>query len=171
MSLKTIIFVHGAWHSPKFFDKVIGILEPHGYRCVVVSLPGTGSVPTVKNLDADNAAVREVVLKEIDAGNDVMVNAHSWGGLPACSALDGLSKAEREGNGKQGAVTKLSFVSSFVLPEGWSIADALGGPKEEWVPDEVSRPCQPFVKEAFLRSDTEWESHVATRGYEGYFLP
>ncbi len=98
-------------------------------------------MPTVKSLDADIAAVREVVLEEIDAGNDVMVNAHSWGGLPACSALDGLSKAERELSGKQGAVTKLSFVSSFVLPEGWSVADALGGPKAEWVPDEVSRPC------------------------------
>jgi len=75
MSVRTIIFVHGAWHSPKFFDKVIAILEPLGYKCVTVSLPGTGGVPSVKNLDADTAAVRTVVLKEIDAGNDVMINA------------------------------------------------------------------------------------------------
>ncbi|KAK0126311.1 hypothetical protein ONS95_007920 [Cadophora gregata] len=137
MSKPTIVFCHGAWHSPSFFDKVISILEPQGYKCATFSFPGTGNVPAVKSLDEDIAAVRSVVLKEIDAGSDVIVSAHSWGGVPACSALDGLSKAERQRDGKPGGVTKLAFVTSFILPEETSISDVLGGPLPVWVPDAV----------------------------------
>ncbi|KAK0119058.1 hypothetical protein ONS96_012126 [Cadophora gregata f. sp. sojae] len=135
MSKPTIVFCHGAWHSPSFFDKVISILEPQGYKCATFSFPGTGNVPAVKSLDEDIAAVRSVVLKEIDAGSDVIVSAHSWGGVPACSALDGLSKAERQRDGKPGGVAKLAFVTSFILPEETSISDVLGGPLPVWVPD------------------------------------
>ncbi|KAG4434320.1 hypothetical protein IFR05_010198 [Cadophora sp. M221] len=135
MSKPAIVFCHGAWHTPSFFDKVIAILEPLGYKCVTFSFPGTGNVPPVKSLDEDIAAVRAVVLKEVDAGAEVIVSAHSWGGVPACSALDGLSKAERQRDGKSGGVVKLAFVTSFILPEETSIADALGGPLDVWVPD------------------------------------
>lgn len=138
MSKPTIVFCHGAWHTPSFFDKVIAILEPLGYKCVTFSFPGTGNVPPVKSLDEDIEAVRAVVLKEVDVGADVVVSAHSWGGVPTCSALDGLSKAEREREGKPGGVVKLAFVTSFILPEETSIADALGGPLDVWIPDAVS---------------------------------
>ena len=73
----TIIFVHGAWHSVQFFEKVIPILEPLGYRCVTVPLPSVGSSPPVKSLNEDIEAVRGAVLKELDAGRDVVINAHS----------------------------------------------------------------------------------------------
>ncbi|KAL2072510.1 hypothetical protein VTL71DRAFT_11853 [Oculimacula yallundae] len=135
MSKPSIVFCHGAWHQPSFFNKIIAILEPLGYKCVTFSFPATGNVPAVKSLDDDIAAVRSVVLKEIDAGADVMVSAHSWGGIPTCSALDGLSKAERQQNGKPGGVVKLAFVSSFMLPENTSLADAIGGAPPFWIPD------------------------------------
>ncbi|CZT01534.1 uncharacterized protein RCO7_02122 [Rhynchosporium graminicola] len=136
MSKPSIVFCHGAWHGPRFFDKVIAILEPLGYRCVTFSFPGTGNVPAVESLDEDIAAVRAVVLKEIDAGFDVVVSPHSWGGVPTCSALDGLSIAERRRDGKPGGVMKLAFVSAFVLPEETSVEDVIGGAPPFWVPDE-----------------------------------
>jgi pimeloyl-ACP methyl ester carboxylesterase len=72
-----IVFVHGAWHSVQFFEKAIPILEPLGYKCVTVPLPRVGSSPPVENLNEDIEAVRGAVLKELDAGRDVVVNAHS----------------------------------------------------------------------------------------------
>lgn len=90
------------------------------------------------SLDEDIEAVRTTVLKELDAGNDVIINAHSWAGLPVNSALDGLSKAERERDGKKGAVLKLTFVSSFVLPEETSLLDTIGGVEpDSWIIQDV----------------------------------
>jgi hypothetical protein len=66
----------------QFYDKVIAILEPLGYRCVAVSMPSVGTVPPVSSLDEDIAAVRNAVMVELDAGRDVIVNAHSWSGIP-----------------------------------------------------------------------------------------
>ena len=77
MSCPTIIFVHGAWHYPECFDKVKDILEPNGYRCVAVAMPSVGRTPPVTSLDEDIAAVRAAVVKELDEGRDVVVNAHS----------------------------------------------------------------------------------------------
>jgi pimeloyl-ACP methyl ester carboxylesterase len=77
MSRPTIVFVHGAWHSTDIFNQVISILEHQGYNCVTVPMPSVGRVPSVKSLDDDIAAVRSAVLKELETGNDVIVNSHS----------------------------------------------------------------------------------------------
>lgn len=126
-SKPTIIFCHGAWHYPEFFNKVIAILEPLGYKCIALQLPGAGNEPPVKSLDDDFAVVRSAVVKELDAGNNVMMHAHSLGGIVVGGALDGLGMAERKAQDKATGVVKLSFVSAFVLPEEMTVLDALGG--------------------------------------------
>jgi len=77
MSRPVMIFTHGAWHSPEYFDLVISILEPLGYKCVTVSMPSVGRVPPVTSLQEDIEVVRNAVLKELDGGHDVIVNVHS----------------------------------------------------------------------------------------------
>jgi hypothetical protein len=52
--------------------------------------------------------------------------------LPVCSALDGLSKIERENEGKKTAVTKLAFVTAFLVEEGISLEMTVGGKPEPW---------------------------------------
>jgi pimeloyl-ACP methyl ester carboxylesterase len=136
----SIVFVHGAWHSPEWFDATISILEPLGYKCVTVAMPAVGREVPVTSLDEDIEAVRATVMKELDAGQDVIINAHSWAGIPVNSALDGLSKAERKRDGKKGAVVKMTFVSSFILPEDTSLLDSIGGvASNNWSPRDVSK--------------------------------
>ena len=65
-------------------------------------------------------------MRELDAGRDVMMHAHSWPGVPVCRALEGFSRAERQKEGKAGAVVQLTFVSIFVLQEGVSLQDFIG---------------------------------------------
>ena len=135
----TIVFVHGAWHSPQWFDATISVLKPLGYKCVTVAMPAVGRQPPVTSLDEDIEAVRRTVMQELDAGRDVIIHAHSWAGLPVNSALDGLSKEERERDGKNGAVVKLTFVSAFILPENTSLLDSIGGvAPDHWVFRDVS---------------------------------
>lgn len=77
----TIIFVHGAWHSPEFFSRTIALLEPLGYKCVALSMPAVRQNPRVTSLDEDISTLRAAVEKEFELGNDVAVHAHSWGGV------------------------------------------------------------------------------------------
>jgi hypothetical protein len=151
-TLPTIVFVPGACHTPEFFGPVISILEPLGYKCVTVSMPAVGKTKPVDSLDEDIAAIRTVVLKELDAGLDVIMNVHSWGGIPTNSALDGLSKAEREKDGKTGAVVKMTFVASFVLPENTSLLDAIGGVVPDFCDIQEVRKIQMIVQSAVITS-------------------
>jgi hypothetical protein len=103
-------------------------------------MPSVGRSPAVTSLDEDIAEIRGAVLKELDAGRDVMMHAHSWAGVPVCSALEGFSRAERQKEGKAGAVVNLTFVSSFVLQEGVSLQDFIGVYKDAGIKFEV-RPA------------------------------
>ena len=140
--LPTIVLVPGACHGPEVYGSVISILETSGYKCVAIPMPGAGKIPAVDSLDEDIQAVRSVVMKELDAGLDVVINSPSWAAIPVTSALDGLSRAEREKDGKKGAVVKLVFISSFVLPENMSLLDAIGGAIPRfWQIREVIKRC------------------------------
>jgi hypothetical protein len=59
--------------------------------------------------------------------------------VPVCSALDGLSRAERSKDGKKCAVVKLAFVAAFVVEEGISLEMAVGGRPACWIISPASR--------------------------------
>jgi hypothetical protein len=44
----------------------------------------------VEDLKPDIDALREMALKESDAGNDIVVVGHPWGGIAVTGALHGL---------------------------------------------------------------------------------
>jgi pimeloyl-ACP methyl ester carboxylesterase len=149
MSKPTIIFVHGAWHNSEYFSKIIALLEPLGYRCITVDLPAVHSAPPVTSLTEDIETIRAAVEKQVELGHEVMIHAHSWGGIPATSALDGLDIAGRQQFGKFGGVFKLTYVSAFVLPVGVSLEQSVGGTsaRPDWwlVSDDVSPKKHIFV--------------------------
>lgn len=53
------------------------------------------------------------------------------------SALGGLANSTRQRAGLRGGVTKLTYVSSFIVLEGTSLLDTLGGLPDERVFDDV----------------------------------
>jgi hypothetical protein len=83
--------------------------------------------------------------------------------LPVCSALDGLSRAEREKEGKKTEVTKLSFVAAFVAEEGISLEMAVGGRPESWIITPVNMICS----ELLPLSDCFKEGCVLRDGFPG----
>lgn len=77
---------------------------------------------------------------ECDDGHEVVVVSHSWSGLPVNSALDGLSKSERESDGqKRGGVVKIIFLSAFIPDVGQSLIAAFGGTPPNWYIRDVSQ--------------------------------
>jgi hypothetical protein len=149
MSKPTLIFLPGAWHSPEIFNAVILKLSAHGYKSTALPLQAVIQKPAVKDLQPDIDALRSAVLKEADAGNDVMVVGHSWSSIIVCGALEGLSKEERKKGGKEGGVVKQAFLTGFIPPENVSLITAFGGTAPEWYNVDVS-PTLTFMMKAIL---------------------
>jgi pimeloyl-ACP methyl ester carboxylesterase len=127
MSKPVLIFIPGAWHSPEGFGTIISQLTPLGYKCIALPLQAVVKQPPVKDLQPDIDALREVVIQESDAGNDVVVVGHSWGGIVVTGALDGLGKVQRDKDGKNGGVVKIAYLCAFAPSENVSLIDAQGG--------------------------------------------
>ena len=136
MSKPTFILAPGAWYPPTAFNPLIEKLGD--YTCHTVAFPSIQQATTVQDLQPDIKSVRTLVESEAAAGHDVIMVVHSWAGLPVCGALDGLSKAEREKDGKQGGVIKLVFLAAFLPQVGESLISAFGGAPPPWYVRDVS---------------------------------
>lgn len=136
MSSPTLIFAAGAWYPHTVFGPIIEKLSD--YRSHSVALPSIQQATTVTDLQPDIDAIRSLVQQEADEGNDVIVIAHSWAGLPVSSALNGLSKPEREEAGQTGGVVKLIFITAVLLNVGESLISAFGGTAPPWYERDVS---------------------------------
>jgi pimeloyl-ACP methyl ester carboxylesterase len=129
----TLVLVHGSWHGPKHFGPLIQFLEGHDYKCVPVSLPTTQDPSTPPHsFQDDTDAVRNTVLSELDGsdtwqGNDVVVIAHSYGGMPTMNALANLCAAARTGAGKPTSVRAVGLICAGFAEYGKSFVSYIGG--------------------------------------------
>jgi pimeloyl-ACP methyl ester carboxylesterase len=118
MTRPALLFVHGAWHGSWCWEPVRQILDDRGWMTAAVELP-TVHAPDKAALGM--AADADAVRAAIDAiDGDVVVVAHSYGGVPAT-----------QGAGA-GNVTHIVFISAFVLDAGESLFAAAGGAQPDW---------------------------------------
>jgi pimeloyl-ACP methyl ester carboxylesterase len=124
----TILLVPGAWHTPDHFQLLITKLEQLSYPTVSQRLPSVGSsTPLSVTATTDVDFVRNTLLLPLlEAGTDVVVLSHSYGGFVGGAAAKGLSKQERVASGQKGGVIGLIFIAAFIGPTGSSLT-ALGG--------------------------------------------
>lgn len=122
MSSVSFVLVAGAWHTAQYWDAVASLLRSAGHEAVAVALPSASA-----NRDADFAgdlsAVRNAITAETERGRDVVVVAHSFGGVVGSSAVKGLAAPVAGGGGIVGLV----LVASGFMPSGISFLDAVGG--------------------------------------------
>ncbi|KAI0486006.1 Alpha/beta hydrolase fold-1 [Xylaria cf. heliscus] len=118
-----LVFCPGAWCDPGYFRYTTDILTKAGYTCLTVSLPSVGSElrpkdapPITHGLQTDANAVRDVVIPQLDAGHDVVVVCHSYGGVVTSEAVRGLDRASRGAD--TGAVIYLVYVAAILLDVG-----------------------------------------------------
>ncbi|KAI1433670.1 Alpha/beta hydrolase fold-1 [Xylaria sp. CBS 124048] len=128
-----IVCVPGAWCMPEIYTPTTDILAKAGYTCLTVALPGVGfeqrspedkaGPKPVPGLQDDASAVREVVLSQLDAGHDVVLVCHSYGGVVGSEAVRGLDRASRgNGNGNgTGAVIHLVYIAAIIVDVGGQV--------------------------------------------------
>jgi pimeloyl-ACP methyl ester carboxylesterase len=114
-----IVLVHGAWHSSACWDKVRAILESRGRAVHALDLPTVHAAnKAALDMYDDARAVREAAEA---VGGPVVVVAHSYGGVPATEGAAGLAN-----------VSRIVYVSAFVLDEGESLLAGVGGVQPSW---------------------------------------
>lgn len=127
MTKPTVVLVHGAWHNPECLSLLRSELESAGYKTVAPALPSSGSESKpFANFDPDVAVVRSVVRQAVDAGEDVLLFTHSYGGIVSSEAVKGLTKPEREEKGLTGGVSHMFYCCSFMVPVGKSLSTYFG---------------------------------------------
>lgn len=118
-----ILLVHGAAHVPAHFDAFVPELQRRGFRVENPLLPSAGSVEAT--FDDDVRRIREIALKHITAGTDVVALMHSHGGKVGTRALSGLGskKLSSESLGTA-AVRRLIYVTASIPPQTGVLPDS-----------------------------------------------
>ncbi|KAJ4354105.1 uncharacterized protein N0V89_005838 [Didymosphaeria variabile] len=126
----TLIFIPGSWHKPQCYEKVIKLLQDeHGFKCIAITLPSTAGNPKATFKD-DVDAARNAILSETIAGHDVVVIAHSYGGMVGNSSIKGLTQPQpnaTQANSPKGHVIALVLIATGFTITGFSFMDPLFG--------------------------------------------
>lgn len=141
MSTKpSLVLIPGAWNKPACFDKITKLLcEGHGLTCVSVTLPSTTGNPAA-SLKDDIDAARHAIIGQVSYGRDVVVIAHSYGGLVGSSAIKNLvrprettSSLPLASEAATGHVIALILITSGYFLTGMSLMDtSFGRPPPSW---------------------------------------
>ncbi len=116
---KQILLVHGAWHNGAAFGALRSNLEGFGFNVYTLDLKSAQrDGEPLGDLYQDAAAVRKTVE---EMGDEVMVLGHSYGGLPITEGLVGAPN-----------VSRLIFLTAFMLGVGTSLMDACGEVDPPW---------------------------------------
>ncbi|CAH0021601.1 unnamed protein product [Clonostachys rhizophaga] len=146
-SLPALVFVPGEWHGPEIFDDVRANLNERGYLTEAATLATHGATDPNIGLAEDVANVRSKIEKLVKEGNDVVVVAHSYGGVPSSCAVEGLGVTDLGAQGKKGGVIMVVYVTSFAIESGASLLESVGGTYPSWwnVQGEFVTPSDPVT--------------------------
>ncbi|KAK7921648.1 hypothetical protein PG985_009670 [Apiospora marii] len=162
------LFVPGAWHQAWPFDLVRRHLAARGHATAHVELATVGAAdPARTGLAEDVAAIRAGLEARIlgDAGEEVVVVAHSYGGIPTAGAVRGLGVAERAREGKKGGVLMVLHLGAFAVPVGTSLRDNLPGKAyPPWwnVQSDIITPIDPH-RVFYADVEPALAAHIAAR--------
>ncbi|KAI0841801.1 alpha/beta-hydrolase [Hypoxylon sp. FL0890] len=140
MSKPSIVLVPGSFSLPEFYDNILKAVTARGYEIKGLHYPSvgrkTGPRPGEPPSMYDDAAfIAKEVASLSDEGKDVVLIGHSYGGVPVTQSTKGLTKAERQEQGKKGGIVRLAYMTALVPAVGKSAVSILEKlPAENRVP-------------------------------------
>ena len=177
----TLVFIPGSWHRPTCFDKTTKLLqEQHQLKCVATTLPSTTGNPSATFKD-DLDAAREAISTETSSGRNVIVVAHSYGGMVGNSAIKGFAqsqdKTESPTPSTTGHVIGLILIASGFTLTGLAFMDPfMGRPPPSWrVNNEsgfaelVMSPRELFYHDLPEEEAEYWVSQLVTQSLKALF--
>ena len=154
MAPPVVVLVTGSFALPEFYDDLFAIVRAGGVEITALHSPTVGlsagegrpnvAPPTMYD---DAAFIAGEVEKLADQGRDVILLGHSYGGVPISESTRGLSKEQRQTQGKKGGLVALGYMTCLVPAVGDSARDVLSK-----VPDEGKTPMNVGVSQYYLMS-------------------
>ncbi|KAJ9355256.1 hypothetical protein DTO027B9_4345 [Paecilomyces variotii] len=180
--LPTLVFIPGSWHKPTCYNKVTKTLQgQHQLKCVSVTLPSTTGNPVATFKD-DLDAAREAIFNETTHGRNVVVLAHSYGGIVGNSAIKGFTRPQDAAANEiqpptTGYVIGLILIASGFAMTGFSFMDPFfGHPPPSWrVNNEtgyaelVILPRELFYHDLPADEAEYWISQLTTQSLKALF--
>ncbi|KAI1325843.1 Alpha/beta hydrolase fold-1 [Xylariaceae sp. FL0255] len=131
--LPMIFFVPGAWHGPWVFDQTRHILSERGFDTATSDLRTVESNDASIGVQDDANHVRSALTKLIDMGKEIIVVAHSYGGIIAANSIDpSLGIKQRAADSCKGGVILVLLLAAFAIPKNTSLLDNIGGKLLPW---------------------------------------
>jgi pimeloyl-ACP methyl ester carboxylesterase len=125
-NLPTLLFVPGSWHKPTCYSKIIQVLEErHHFKCVAVTLPSTKGDPEASFKD-DVDAARAILTRETREGRNVVVIAHSYGGMVGNSAIKDFTRPQAKLKDTTTATTTSSSIQPTNRPQPPTTGHVIG---------------------------------------------
>lgn len=181
-NLPTLVFIPGSWHNPICYDEVIKLLQgQHRLKCVSVTLPSTAGNPAATFKD-DLDAAREAISSETTHKRNVVVLAHSYGGMVGNSAIKDFTQP-RDPSASQtqppttGNVIGLILIASGFTMTGLSFMDPFfGRPPPSWrvnnatgYAELVTPPRELFYHDLPAEEAEFWVSQLTPQSLKALF--
>ncbi|KAF2153682.1 alpha/beta-hydrolase [Myriangium duriaei CBS 260.36] len=140
----TILLFPGAFGSPDGFEKLLPHLN--GFETFPVSYPSSNpSEPGTASCPNDIAVVRDNVFAPLieQQHKDVVILAHSYGGVVGGAAAKGFDKVSRQARGQSGGIVGLIYVAGNITLENESLLEAVGGTYPPFI--KLNQPSPGFA--------------------------
>ena len=158
-SKPTLLLVTGSFALPRFYDPTTKLI-PSDVHLEIPHLPSVGlgkdtgrPGPAPTMYDDAKFVLSHIKRLVVDEGKDVVVVAHSYGGVPSTEALgmakeEGLLKEDRRAKGEKGGVVRVAYMTVLVPEKAGNAMGMLGDVEEQYRMDfavDVSCPFAPAI--------------------------
>ena len=122
----TIVLVSGAWCVPEHYEALTRALEAAGFTVHVPPKPTcSGARPPTASYSDDVQHIRTVVAALVEAGEDVIMLMHSYGGAVGTDAVRDLTASSRNARGLSGGVVHLLYLCAYMQTQGRCVMDVV----------------------------------------------
>ena len=130
-----ILFIEGAWRTFTAYDPFFDVVRSRGYELLTPQLPSnTPAWKTLPNAPVDDITHFASVARDLaDAGREFVCVMHSYGGAIGTEAMYGLGLEERRAQGLKGGVTRLIYITAFMVEVGKSLEDTAPASQIGWM--------------------------------------
>ena len=121
-----IVLVSGAWCVPEHYEALTRALEVADFAVHVPPKPTcSGARPPTASYADDVEHIRKVVAALVEAGEDVIMLMHSYGGEVGTDAVRDLTASSRRAQGLPGGVVHLLYLCAYMLTQGRCVMDVV----------------------------------------------
>lgn len=128
-SKPTIVLVPGSFLSSSHYTLTLQPLIDAGRKVHILDPPcyHTKKPAPLPTMQDDASFIASFVEELADAGEEIVLVSHSYGGMPASECMAGLSASERRAQGKSGGVVRLAYITAVVPKVGKALGETMVG--------------------------------------------